>query len=83
MPGFNSTSGQDPQERQEATQKRPSGLDEAYNRYQQTLKQVFYDIKAGRLANASESMLEMSEWLLGNAVELGKHMTSHKLCRAL
>ncbi|EGD96344.1 hypothetical protein TESG_03794 [Trichophyton tonsurans CBS 112818] len=71
MPGFNSTSGPDPQERQEATQQRSSGLDEAYNRYQQTLKQVFYDIKAGRLANASESMLEMSEWLLGNAVELG------------
>ncbi|EEQ32575.1 hypothetical protein McanCB56680_003592 [Microsporum canis] len=71
MPGFNSTSGSEPQERQEATQQRSSDLDEAYNRYQQTLKQAFYDIRAGRLANASDSMLEMSEWLLGNAVELG------------
>ncbi|KAK2811722.1 hypothetical protein FQN49_008432 [Arthroderma sp. PD_2] len=71
MSGFNSTSGPESHERQDATQQRSSGLDEAYNRYQQTLRQAFYDVRAGRLASASDSMLEMSEWLLGNAVELG------------
>ncbi|EEH50191.2 uncharacterized protein PADG_06270 [Paracoccidioides brasiliensis Pb18] len=48
-----------------------SGFDDAYNQYQHTLRQTFASVQSGRLMEASNSLLEISVWLLGNAIELG------------
>lgn len=47
-------------------------MEEAYAVYQNALKLVFKNIIDLRLAEASSSLLEVSEWLLANVVELGK-----------
>ena len=43
-----------------------------YNAYSQTLKQTFSDTQSGRLVEAGSSLLDISRFLLGHAVELGK-----------
>jgi hypothetical protein len=48
------------------------GLDTAYTSYQTALKEIFQNIIHGRLAEASSSLLEVSEWLLGHVKELGR-----------
>lgn len=48
-----------------------SNFDQAYSQYQEALKQTFENARVGRLVEASESLLEISEWLLGHAVDLG------------
>jgi hypothetical protein len=58
-------------EPQEFPRESSSSYDDAYNQYQQALRQTFESTRAGRLVDASQSLLEISEWLLGNAVELG------------
>lgn len=40
--------------------------------YRQEIKRTFETIRAGRLADAGRSLLEISEWLLGHASELGR-----------
>ncbi|KAL9605789.1 MAG: hypothetical protein Q9179_001022 [Wetmoreana sp. 5 TL-2023] len=53
-------------------QEQPStSHDEEYNQYQQALKQTFENASKGRLVEAGQSLLEISEWLLGHAKELG------------
>ena len=47
-------------------------VEAAYNAYQTALKEIFQNIINGRLADASLSLLEVSEWLLGHVVDLGK-----------
>ena len=47
------------------------GMEAAYTTYQTALKEVFQDIINGRLAEASTSLLEVSEWLLGHVGDLG------------
>ncbi|KAI9746533.1 MAG: hypothetical protein M1818_000246 [Claussenomyces sp. TS43310] len=47
------------------------GATEAYETYHDALKQIFYDIREGRLAEASASTLEVSNWLLSNVGQLG------------
>ncbi|KAL2025133.1 hypothetical protein VTK56DRAFT_135 [Thermocarpiscus australiensis] len=47
------------------------GLDEAYASYQSALKEIFQNIRNGVLATASESLLNVSDWLLSHVVELG------------
>jgi hypothetical protein len=54
----------------------PASLDAAYGRYQQALRTTFEYARAGRLVEASRSLLEISEWLVGNARELGKGISS-------
>lgn len=49
-----------------------TGLDEAYLSYQTALKEIFQNIRNGVLATASESLLNISDWLLSHVVELGK-----------
>ena len=49
----------------------PSSYDEAYQQFQLVLREAFEHIKAGRLVKASESVLKISVWLLGHAVDLG------------
>ncbi|MCJ1302318.1 hypothetical protein MMC08_005121 [Hypocenomyce scalaris] len=48
-----------------------SSYDDAYNQYQNALKLTFENTRSGRLIEAGQSLLEISEWLLGHAVELG------------
>ena len=43
-----------------------------YNAYSQTLKQTFSDAQGGRLVEAGQSLLDISRFLLGHAVELGE-----------
>lgn len=49
----------------------PGGLDEAYASYQSALKEIFQNIRNGVLAAASDSLLNVSDWLLSHVVELG------------
>lgn len=47
-------------------------MSEAYARYQTALGEVFTNIRNGVLQAASESLLNISEWLLSKVVELGE-----------
>jgi hypothetical protein len=47
------------------------GMEAAYTTYQTALKEIFQNIINGRLAEASQSLLEVSEWLLGHIGDLG------------
>ncbi|KUJ20215.1 uncharacterized protein LY89DRAFT_579748 [Mollisia scopiformis] len=47
------------------------GMEAAYTAYQTALKEIFQNIINGRLAEASQSLLEVSEWLLGHVGDLG------------
>ncbi|KAL2256007.1 hypothetical protein VTK26DRAFT_2355 [Humicola hyalothermophila] len=46
-------------------------LDEAYASYQSALKEIFQNIRSGTLATASDSLLNVSDWLLSHVVDLG------------
>ncbi|MCJ1282991.1 hypothetical protein MMC26_002318 [Xylographa opegraphella] len=48
-----------------------SGYDAAYSQYLEALRRAFQDIRDGRLVEAGQCLLEISEWLLGHASELG------------
>ncbi|TVY14717.1 hypothetical protein LARI1_G006872 [Lachnellula arida] len=47
------------------------GMEAAYTAYQTALKEIFQNIIQGRLAVAAQSLLEVSEWLLGHVGDLG------------
>lgn len=49
-----------------------STFDRLHGEYQVALKRTFESTCAGRLAEAGRSLLEISEWLLGHAGELGR-----------
>jgi hypothetical protein len=49
-----------------------SGLDEAYNTYQNALKEIFQNIRNGILVDASQSLVDVSDWLLSHVGELGE-----------
>jgi hypothetical protein len=49
-----------------------STLDEAYAQYRRALRSTFDHTRAGRLVEASRSLLEISEWLVANARDLGR-----------
>lgn len=49
-----------------------SSLNQAWAPYQRALRSTFDQTRAGRLVEASESLLEISEWLVTNARELGE-----------
>jgi hypothetical protein len=52
------------------------GMEAAYTTYLTALKEVFQNIINGRLAEASSSLLEVSEWLLGHVGDLGRNPIS-------
>ena len=56
----------DPQQRQ------PDRYDVFYSQYRRALRDTNENTSRGRLVEAGESLLEISEWLLGNAEGLGK-----------
>jgi hypothetical protein len=67
-----------PANTQEQQQIMPSSdnIDEAYNRYQQQLKKTFEAISAGRLAEASVEIRDLSRWLLTNVDKLGELLSA-------
>ncbi|KAI1391117.1 uncharacterized protein F4822DRAFT_426971 [Hypoxylon trugodes] len=54
---------------------------EAYEHYQTALREVFTNIRSGVLQAASESLLNISEWLLSKVVELGLSADDENLYR--
>ncbi|KAI1505897.1 hypothetical protein F5X99DRAFT_174643 [Biscogniauxia marginata] len=54
-------------------------MGEAYEQYQSALKEIFTNIRSGVLQAASESLLNVSEWLLSKVVELGQCLTGDNL----
>ena len=55
----------------EQSEEDDSSYDKAYNDYQTALRKTFENTSKGMLEKAGESLLEISEWLLGHASELG------------
>ncbi|KAK3325310.1 hypothetical protein B0H66DRAFT_118426 [Apodospora peruviana] len=47
------------------------GLDQAYASYQSALREIFQNVRSGVLATASDSLLNVSDWLLSHVAELG------------
>jgi hypothetical protein len=58
----------------------PSNLEEAVGRYQRVLRRTFDHTRAGRLVEAGGLLLEISEWLVTNARDLGKGVCFSFLC---
>jgi hypothetical protein len=46
-------------------------MDQAYNQYQNELRRTFEHVRDGRLQEAGTLLMRISEWLLGNADNLG------------
>jgi hypothetical protein len=61
---------------QDEFQAQGPGLEAAYTAYQTALKDIFQNIIDGRLAVAGQSLLEVSEWLLGHVGDLGGQTVS-------
>ena len=57
---------------QTQTQPQPPPMEVAYNSYLTALKEIFLNIVHVRLSEASRSLLEVSEWLLGHVTDLGR-----------
>ncbi len=55
-----------------ATAAASPNYDAAYQWYQTSLKRTFEQVQNGQLAGAGQTLLEISEWLLTRAAELGK-----------
>ncbi|GIK06450.1 hypothetical protein Aspvir_002100 [Aspergillus viridinutans] len=62
---------QQQQQQQQHVTADSSDLNEEYGRFQRVLRSTFDHIRAGRLVEAGRSLLEISEWLVTNARELG------------
>ncbi|KAH6626841.1 hypothetical protein B0J18DRAFT_151935 [Chaetomium sp. MPI-SDFR-AT-0129] len=55
------------------------GLEEAYANYQAALKETFQNIRDGVLAAASQTLIEVSDWLLSHVVDLGLNSDNQNL----
>ncbi|KAF5866218.1 hypothetical protein ETB97_000182 [Aspergillus alliaceus] len=69
-----SSSQQQPQQPQQVpsqTVPEPTTLTDAYGQFQRALRSTLDHARAGRLVEASRPLLEISEWLVTNARELG------------
>jgi len=71
MGGMASQSSSAQEVRMEEEYPAPEGLDAAYASYQSALKAIFQNIQDGALASASDSLLNVSDWLLSHVAELG------------
>jgi hypothetical protein len=64
---------QEQMDEQEYDQAAASSFDDAYNQYQTALRRTFENTRNGILAEAGQSLMEITEWLLSHAVDLGEH----------
>lgn len=62
-----------PESAEEQGSVQSGGATEAYEMYQDALKRIFYNIREGKLVEASTSTLEVSNWLLTHVGQLGKN----------
>ena len=51
----------------------PGSTDDAYTDYLEKLKQTFQDSQDGRLIEAGQGLLELSEWLSSHASDFGEY----------
>jgi hypothetical protein len=65
-----------PQTESQQQQSDQPSLEEAIGRYQRILRRTFDQTRAGRLVEAGGSLLEISDWLVTNARDLGKMHSS-------
>lgn len=78
MPEFNPTVASEPlQPQAQEVQRETPNVDDGYNQYQQTLRRTFECTRVGQLVEASNSLLEISEWLISNVCELGMLVLYH------
>ncbi|KAK7754163.1 hypothetical protein SLS62_003740 [Diatrype stigma] len=70
MGGMAQTSAQD-QVMEEQDYSTSAEMGEAYEQYQSTLKEIFTNVKLGALQPASESLVNVSDWLLSKVADLG------------
>ncbi|KAE8145856.1 hypothetical protein BDV25DRAFT_170177 [Aspergillus avenaceus] len=68
---FDSSASQQPQQTPSQAVSESTNLSVAYNQFQEALRGTLDHARAGRLVEASRSLLEISEWLVTNARELG------------
>jgi len=54
------------------TAQNDAALDNAYGQYQTELRRTFECVREGRLGEAGNSLIHISDWLLGNAEALGR-----------
>ncbi|KAI1214979.1 uncharacterized protein F4807DRAFT_15877 [Annulohypoxylon truncatum] len=80
MGGMAQTSASD-QTMEEPDYSQTTEMTEAYDHYQTALREVFTNIRGGVLQAASESLLNISEWLLSKVVELGLAADDENLYR--
>ena len=57
--------------------------EDAYNQYQDALRETFENTRAGKMIEAGQSLLKISDWLLGHAVELGNTTRQPRICSRL
>jgi hypothetical protein len=76
MSGMSQTSAPD-QVMEEQDYSGSAEMGEAYEQYQSALKEIFTNIRNGVLVAASESLLNVSDWLLSKVSELGKPPMFH------
>ncbi|KAI1776152.1 hypothetical protein F4818DRAFT_372224 [Hypoxylon cercidicola] len=81
MSGMAQTGSTPDQAMEEQDYPQTTEMGEAYEQYQTALRGVFTNIRGGVLQAASESLLDISEWLLSKVVELGLTADDENLYR--
>lgn len=76
MSGMSQASSAPPEQPVQQEEEDYGHMGQAYNDYQAALKEIFTNIRNGVLMTASESLLNVSDWLLSKANELGKEFSS-------
>ncbi|KAL7625487.1 hypothetical protein AAE478_004707 [Parahypoxylon ruwenzoriense] len=71
MSGMAQTSAPEQAIEEQVYSQQSADMEAAWEQYQAALKEVFTNIRNGVLQAASESLLDISEWLLSKVVELG------------
>ncbi|KAH8193697.1 hypothetical protein TruAng_012137 [Truncatella angustata] len=71
MSGMSQTSAPDQPMAEEQEYTASAEMGEAYEQYQSALKEIFTNVRNGSLVAASESLLNVSDWLLSKVSELG------------
>ena len=74
-----SSSQQQPQQASSQVISDPTTLTDAYGQFQRALRGTLDNARTGRLEEASRSLLEISEWLVTNARELGMYIHTFTL----
>lgn len=72
QPPISSTISSTTEHTENSQQSQGRAFEEDYSRYQTALRGTFQHMRDGRLLEAGNSLLELSTWLLTNAVDLGK-----------